>query len=172
MLSAKLRSLWWALRRRSQLKSGISDEVSFHIDARAQDILKTGISQEEALRQARLEFGSLEKYKEEIRQARGLLLLDELRADLKYAARVLRKSPAFSLAAILMLALGIAANGTVFSVVNEVFLKKLPVKNPDELVNFDWLRVRNSMFAGYAGDMRRDPRDGTANGDCICLPNV
>ena len=160
MLLSKLRSLFFGLRRRSQVESGMTDEVSFHIEARAEDLMKTGASHEEAWRQARLEFGSLEKYKEEIREARGLQLFDEIRADVKYAARLLRNSPAFSLAAILMLALGIAANGSVFSIVNEVFFKKLPVKNPNDLVQLDWLRVQNSMFAGYAGDMRRDPASG------------
>src|SRR5262249_35143662 len=107
-----------------------------------------------------MEFGAAEKYKEEMRQARGLRLFDELYGDLKYAARVLRKSPAFTLAAAFTLALGIAANSGVFSLINEAFLRKLPVGHPEELVQFDWLRVENTMLASYGGAAMRDAASG------------
>ena len=162
MLRAKLRSLKKGLLRRGEVESAMADEVRFHIEAQADALEAGGLSREEALRQARLEFGSLEKYKEEMRQARGLRLLDEFRCDLRYAVRVLWKSRAFSLAAILTLSLGIAANSAVFSLVNEVFFKKLPVGNPDELVQFDWLRVQNSMVISYSGSGRQDSASGLA----------
>jgi predicted permease len=132
----------------------MADELQFHIESRADDLVRSGMSRDTALRQARLELGSAERYKEEMRQAFGLRLIDELRGDIKYSIRILRKSPAFSLAAILTLALGITANSAVFSIVNEVFLRKLPVGHPDELVHFDWLQVPNSMVAGYSGSGR------------------
>src|SRR5262249_21973857 len=120
MLRAKLRSLWNGLSRRDDIEKAMSEELSFHIQARADNLVASGMSRDAALRRARLEFGSADKYKEEMRQARGLRLLDELRGDLKYAVRALRKSPTFSVAAILTLALGIGANSLVFSVFRAV----------------------------------------------------
>src|SRR5262245_22495308 len=160
MLLSRIRSLWSGIFRRNKVESGIFDELQFHIQACADKLMEQGMSGEEAIRRARLEFGSAEKYKEEIRQARGLRLFDEIRGDLRYASRMLKKSPSFTLAAIAILALGIASTTVVFSLINEVFIKKLPVKNPDELVQFDWLRDANAMVASYAGSGRPDPTTG------------
>jgi predicted permease len=162
MLRAKLRSLKNGLFRRRGVESGMADELRFHIESRADALAATGMNRRDAERQARLEFGSTQKYREEIRQARGLRLLDELRGDLRYAARILRNNAAFSLAAVLTLALGIAANSAVFGLVNEVFFRKLPVGHPEELVQFDWLRAPNSMIVGYSGHGRQDPASGLA----------
>jgi len=136
----------------------MSDEIHSHLEARTEDLIANrGLSREQAWRQARIEFGSLEKYKEEGRQARGLRLADETRADLKCAYRNFRRTPAFTFAAVVTLALGIGANTAVFSVVDAAVLKKLPVKSPNELVAFDWVRTPKSMFAGYSGSARKDP---------------
>ena len=112
------------------------------------------------MRIARLEFGSVEKYKEEARQSLGLRLFDELRGDLRYAVRTFGRSKGFTAAAIATLALGIGANTAVFSVVDALLLRTLPVKNPDELVVFDWLRSPDSMVAGYSGYGRQGPAPG------------
>jgi predicted permease len=162
MLRAKLRSLKNGLFRRRDVEGGMTDEFRFHIESRADDLVATGMGRDEASRQARVEFGPTPKYREEVRQARGLRLLDELGGDLRYAARILRNNPAFSLAAILTLSLGIAANAAVFGLINEVFFRKLPVGHPDALVQFDWLRAQNSMIVSYSGEGRRDPESGLA----------
>jgi len=162
MLRAILRSLKQGILRRAEVEDRMADELWFHIEARADALNAAGMTRDEALRQARIEFGSAEKYKEEMRRARGLRLFDELRGDVKYALRVLRKSPAFSLAAVFTLSLGIAANSAVFSLINEVFLRKLQVGQPDELVQFDWLQKENAMVASFSGSGQSDPSSGLA----------
>jgi len=133
MLLSKLRSLWFGVFRRPQVEHSMTDEVSFHIDARAADLIRTGVSREEAMRQARLEFGSLEKYKEEIRGARGLRLVDELRGDLRYGLRSLRRSPAFTMAAVISLAFGIGGNTLIFTLIDSTFLQPLSYRDPGQL---------------------------------------
>src|SRR6188474_820002 len=144
MLWVRIRSLVRSILHRLTVEEEMSDEVRFHLERRAEDLMvQRGLSQAEAYRHARLEFGSVERYKEEGRQARGLRLLDELRADLRFAARTFKKNPGFTLAAIATLALGIGANTAVFSAVDTVLFRDLPVKNPAELVAFNWVYTPN-----------------------------
>src|SRR2546426_12463752 len=99
MLWAKIRSLAIGLFRRRKVESGIAEEIQFHIEARTKELIGSGFNRDHARRQARLEFGSVEKYKEEIRGARGLRLFDELRGDLSHGLRSLRRTPGFTLVA-------------------------------------------------------------------------
>ena len=136
----------------------MSDEVRFHIERRTEDLMaRKGLSRSEAYRQARLEFGSIEKYKEEGRRARGLQRIEEIRADIKFAVRTFRKHPGFAFAAIATLALGIGANTAVFSAVDTVLFRSLPVTKPGDLVAFNWVSTPNSMLGPYSGSGRRDP---------------
>src|SRR3954470_2105401 len=157
-LLARMRSFWRNALHRSEMEQNMSAELRFHLERRAEDLMaRGGLSPAEAMRIARLEFGSIEKYKEEARQSLGLRLFDELRGDLRYALRTFGRSKGFTAAAIATLALGIGANTAVFSVVDALLLRKLPVKNPEELVVFDWLRSPDSMVAGYSGYGRSGP---------------
>ena len=136
----------------------MADELSFHIEARATDLMsRDGHLAREAIRRARIEFGSVEKYKEEGRASLGLRLIDDLRNDFRFARRALIKNLGFSTAAIVILALGIGANTAVFSVVDAMFFGALPVKDPQDLVAFDTLQRRDSMVAGYSGNGRPGP---------------
>src|SRR5438105_15336227 len=86
--------------RRKRLESSMQDEIRFHIDAYADDLVKSGIARSEAQRRARIEFGGAERVRDECRQALGLRWLDDLLADLRYAGRMLRRNPAFAAVAV------------------------------------------------------------------------
>ena len=163
--------MWRALRhiarmivRRRGLRDEVSDEVQFHLDARAEHWIARGLPPEEARRRARLEFGAIEVYREETRDAAGLNLLFDVKADLVYATRLARRQPAFACAAIGSLALGIGVNTLVFSVASGLVLRPLPVDRPDQLMTvqdggsegvsfpaYRDMRDRNATFAGIAG---------------------
>jgi predicted permease len=158
MLRAQLRSLWRAVFRRSQVEQEMARELQFHLDARAADLVsRDGVTPIEALRRARIEFGSVEKYKEQGRSSLGVRLIDEFHADLRFAVRTFSKSKGFVAAVTAILALGIGANTAVFSVVDAMLLGELPVRNPEELVAFDTLHGRGTMLASYSGNGRPGP---------------
>ncbi len=126
---------WWSrLWRRNKLEQDLGRELQFHIGERIAALQSTGISEDEARRQVRQEFGGIEQVKEECRNARGTRWLEDLFRDLQYAFRQLRSNPGFTVVTILVLALGIGANAAVFSVINTVLLRPLPFPDSGQLV--------------------------------------
>jgi predicted permease len=121
-------------------------ELRFHVESIAEDLVRSGVPQQEAMRRARIQFGGIESQKDAIRASLGLRLWDELWMDLRYSVRMLAKSPAFTVIALLSLALGIGGNTAIFTLINQVMLRNLPVRDPEQLVT-----LGKSNGSGIAG---------------------
>jgi len=123
-----------ALFSRTAVEQELDDELLAHIELEAEKYERKGMSHETALRRARLEFGGVEKTKEECRETRGTARLESIARDLRYAIRTLTHRPAFALTVIATLALGIGANTAIFTLVDALLLRPLPVSHPEKLV--------------------------------------
>jgi len=142
-LVSRLRSLAESVFHRRAVEREMDEELRSHIEHRAEDLERSGLSGAEAERRARIEFGGYQHYKEECRESLGVHLLETLIQDLRFSLRVLRKSPAFTTIAVLTLALGIGANTAIFSLIDTVVLRFLPVQRPQELIEVLRLNQRD-----------------------------
>lgn len=180
---SRLRSWWRAHRERARLDRQLREELELHADLCAEDLMREGLSADLARQRARAALGSMPSINEDVRAALGLRLADEIRGDVRYALRMLRRSPGFAVVAVLSIGLGVGANTAIFSLIDTVLLKSLPVSRPDRLFfvdssggrsgqtgpgppypAFEIMRARNRHFsalAAVAGNAFRVTIDGT-----------
>jgi len=154
---------------RSQIDDEMEQELRSHIEHRADDLERSGLSRAEAERRARVEFGGRERFKEECREARGRMFIDTLMRDARYSLRVLRKSPAFTAVAVLTLALAIGANAVVFGVLNGFILRPLNVPRAESLYGLEHGH-EHSMMLSYPDYL--DLRDRNTSFDGLAAYNI
>lgn len=168
-IASRLRTWWKAMTHREQLNREIEEELVFHIQSYAEDLMRSGLSQEEAFRRARVELGGIPAQKENCRSAWGTRFWDELFGDLRYGVRMLAKSPGFTAIAIISLALGIGANTAIFGITKHVLLDKLAVQKPEELRLLAWTSMKNSVVHHSWGSWDQTP-DGKSVSTSFSYP--
>lgn len=140
-----------ALFSKADLDRDLDEEMRLHLALEAEELVRSGIERKEAARRARVAFGGVERHKEETRDARGVRAIEDGIRDLGYILRSLRRTPVFTLAVVLSLALGIGANSTMFTIINAVLLRPLPYPHAEELLGI------SSVVRGGVQDVVLEP---------------
>src|SRR5713101_4345555 len=145
----------WFLRlgglfSRARRERELADELESHLALHIEDNLRAGMTPVEARRQALIKLGGVEQTKDIYRDRLGIPLVESLIYDVRYGLRMLAKSPGFTAVAVLTLALGIGANTAIFTLIDDLLLKRLPIREPERLVAFSDPAMRDDDFSGYS----------------------
>ena len=163
-MSSFLRKLSWLKRRRGK-EDELREELQFHLEEEAEELRAQGLANEEARRAARRELGNIALVQENTRAAWGWTFLEQFVQDLRYAVRTMLNNKAFTALAALSLALGIGANTAIYSFMDAILLRTLPVADPRSLVVLNWHAKRdknNTVVKGMSGTMYGDKSGSTA----------
>ena len=158
--SAELRSWVRGIVQRRRFESEMEAELQNHLEALTADLVRAGLSPEEASRRARISLGPVLVHKEGMRAAVSLRWIDEIAADLRYGFRMLRKSPGFTAIAAVSLALALGANTTIFSIARELLYQRLAVPRADELRLLRWNGDSRVAVSSMWGDFDATPNSG------------
>lgn len=150
---------WWSrlrasLRRDDAVEREIEREMAFHVEMSTRRNVERGMTPSAARRRAKLAFGSTEAFKEGAREAYRARVVEDMISDIRFALRGLRRSPSFTAAAILTVALGISASTAIFTVVNAVLLRPLPIPHPEDFTYVGWVWSGGSSVTGALTDFK------------------
>src|SRR5438477_7884457 len=169
-MNAFFRRLRW-LAQRSRKDAELREELEFHLEEEAEQLQAEGLAEEQARWAARRELGNLTLLQEDTRATWGWTILEQLGQDLRYAFRTMAANRLFTLLAMTSLALGIGANTAIYSFMDSILLRSLPVSDPESLVTLSW-QIRGEPFGrgekspitvvyGMSGSIYKAPTSGS-----------
>src|SRR5262245_56503017 len=147
-----------AILRPDAAEQRMEEEFAFHVDMESRRLRAEGLSVEDARRKALARFGGLERYREEMRDGRGARAVDDATADVRYAARVLRRSPGATIAITLTLGIGAGLNGFAYGVVDSILFRSVPARAAQQLVGL-FRDTRSGQIGNFAYSEYEDFRD-------------
>ena len=166
-MNSFFRKLGWLTRRRSR-EDQLTAELQFHLEEEAEERQSAGMPAQDARWAARRELGNLGAVREDTRAMWSRTLLEQLLQDLRYGARTILRNPAFTILAALSLALGIGANTAIYSFMDALLMRSLPVSDPGSLVVLQWhitgkKNVDDSVLHNISGQINGNPRTGSTS---------
>jgi predicted permease len=163
---------WWTrlrgtLRRDDALEREMEREMAFHLDMAARRNIDRGMAPDAAMRRAKLAFGSADSFREAAREAQRARVLENVAGDVRFALRGLRRSPSFALTAILTVAVGIGASTAIFTVVDAVLLRPLPIPDPDDFTYVGWVWEKGGEIPSLTAFQYEFVRDHNRTFDAV-----